>query len=404
MTQETRKVEFSGAGGERLAGALELPAGRPRAYALFAHCFSCSKDIRAAREISRALAREGFAVLRFDFTGLGSSEGDFANTNFSSNVDDLVSAADFLRADYAAPCLLIGHSLGGAAVIVAADRIPETKGVVTIGAPSSADHILTHIEEHVETIEQAGQATVDLGGRPFTLRRQLLEDLADQNVLEHAKRLKKPLLIMHAPRDQTVGIDNAAELFMAARHPKSFISLDRADHLISDPADAHFAAGMLAAWAERFTTSAETTRSDCGFNVPLASGDDARAVSIDGEDFAIALSVGDYRMVSDVSAAEGGRDLGPNPTRILEAALAACSAMTARMYARRKNWDLQSVEVRVRPDPDSDGHAPKFFEKRAEFSGGLDDAQISRLKEIISRCPVHGMLVSGVGIELVEED
>lgn len=257
MTQETRKVTFTGASGEQLAGALELPDGPPRAYALFAHCFSCTKDILAAREISRALAGEGFAVLRFDFTGLGGSEGDFANTNFSSNVEDLVCAADFLREAYRPPCLLIGHSLGGAAVIVAARRIEGVKGVATIAAPAEADHILTHIEEHREQIEETGHATVSLAGRPFTIRRQFLDDLSDQNVLQHAAALRMPFLIMHAPLDKTVGIENAARLFEAARHPKSFVSLDQADHLLSDPADARFAAGILAAWAARFAAPPE---------------------------------------------------------------------------------------------------------------------------------------------------
>jgi putative redox protein len=250
MTGETRKTEFAGATGEKLAAALELPA-RPRAFALFAHCFSCTKDIKAAREIARALRAEGFAVMRFDFTGLGHSEGDFANTNFSSNIDDLVAAADFLRNTYEAPQILIGHSLGGAAAIVAASRIREVKGVAVIAAPAEADHIALQIGESRAEIEEKGFATVQLAGRPFTIKKQFLDDLGKQNVLTHAANLKKPLLIMHAPLDKTVGIDNATKIFIAAKHPKSFVSLDTADHLLSNTEDARYAPPGLGAISAR---------------------------------------------------------------------------------------------------------------------------------------------------------
>ena len=252
MDGETRKTEFQSAGGEKLAAALELPNGPPRAYALFAHCFTCSKDIKAAREIAKALRGCGFAVLRFDFTGLGSSEGDFANTNFSSNVGDLVSAADFLRKEFEAPSIIIGHSLGGAAAIVAASEIPETKGVAVIGAPAEADHVALQIKEQEDEIRQNGVATVQLAGRPFAIKSQFLDDLAGQNVLDRAASLKKPLLIMHAPLDETVGVENATKIFVAAKHPKSFFSLDTADHLLSRAEDARYAANVLAAWAERY--------------------------------------------------------------------------------------------------------------------------------------------------------
>ncbi|MHA7873024.1 MAG: alpha/beta hydrolase family protein, partial [Hyphococcus sp.] len=256
MDGETRKTEFRSAGGDKLAAALELPVGAPRAFALFAHCFSCSKDIKAAREIARALRSEGFAVLRFDFTGLGASEGDFANTNFSSNVEDLVSAADFLRTEFDAPSILIGHSLGGAAVIAAAQNIPEAKGVAVIGAPAHAAHVVAQIGDKRDEIEARGVATVQLAGRPFTIKKQFLDDLESQNVLKSAASLKKPLLVMHAPLDETVGIENATEIFVAAKHPKSFVSLDTADHLLSTPEDARYAARVLAAWAGRYIDGA----------------------------------------------------------------------------------------------------------------------------------------------------
>ncbi len=400
MDGETRKTEFKSLGGEKLAAALELPSGRPRAYALFAHCFTCSKDIKAAREIARALRASGIAVLRFDFTGLGSSEGDFANTNFSSNVDDLVSAADFLRDEFEAPAILIGHSLGGAAAIVAAAKIPEIRGVVVIGAPAEADHVVLHISERHEEIKRQGFAHVSLAGRPFTIKSQFLEDLSGQNVLNAAAALKKPLLVMHAPHDQTVGIENATKIFSAAKHPKSFISLDTADHLLSKAADARYAASVLAAWAGRYLDDGlvASLTPEARDQAPEFKGG-AAAQSIDGEPLAVALSIDGYPMVSDGGKEDGGAGLGPNPTRIAEAALAACAAITVRMYARRKKWDLKSVDVRVRRGRSEDSHIPHLLEKELRVSGDLDTAQRSRLLEIADKCPVHRMLTEGVEVQ-----
>ncbi|WP_375205593.1 bifunctional alpha/beta hydrolase/OsmC family protein [Hyphococcus sp.] len=398
MTGETTKTEFKGAGGEALAAALDLPA-KPRAYALFAHCFSCSKDIKAAREIARALRAEGFAVMRFDFTGLGASEGDFANTNFSSNVDDLVAAADYLRETYEAPSILIGHSLGGAAAIVAAGRIPEVKGVATIGAPAEADHVAMQIAEHRDEIERKGKATVKLAGRPFTIKKQFLDDLEKQDVLACAAKLKKPLLLMHAPLDTTVGVDNATRIFVAAKHPKSFISLDTADHLLSNPDDARYAASVLAAWAGRYIGAAPHALAT-SLAPPFAGG--ALASTVEGEPFAVALSIDGHPMLIDAGVEDGGHDLGPNPTRTVEAALAACGVMTIRMYARRKKWDVKSVEIRIRPGKAEgeagDSHAPKVLEKELRLEGELDEAQRARLLEIADKCPVHRMLTGGVTV------
>ncbi|WP_428409999.1 bifunctional alpha/beta hydrolase/OsmC family protein [Hyphococcus sp.] len=394
MTGETTKTEFKTAGGETLAAALDLPS-KPRAYALFAHCFSCSKDIKAAREIARALRAEGFAVMRFDFTGLGASEGDFANTNFSSNVDDLVAAADFLRETYEAPSILIGHSLGGAAAIVAATRIPEVKGVATIGAPAEADHVAMQIAEHREEIEKKGVATVKLAGRPFTIKKQFLDDLERQDVLACAAKLKKPLLIMHAPLDQTVGVDNATRIFVAAKHPKSFVSLDTADHLLSDPDDARYAASVLAAWAGRYIGAAPHALAT-SMAQPYLGG--ALARTVDGEPLAVALSIDGHPMLIDAGAEDGGSGLGPNPTRTLEGALAACGVMTIKMYARRKKWDVRAVEIRIRRGEAGDSHAPKVLEKELRVEGDLDEAQRARLLEIADKCPVHRMLTEGVTV------
>lgn len=248
----SEKAAFKNARGQTLAAMLDLPAGAPAAYALFAHCFTCSKDLRAVREIARELAAHGFAVLRFDFAGLGASEGDFAATNFSTNVDDLVAAAAFLRERRAAPALLVGHSLGGAAVIAAAARIPEVRAVATIGAPAEAAHVARQFGARKAEIEAAGAADLDLAGRPFTITRQFLDDVAGAGVLDAAAQLRRPLLILHSPRDATVGVENAARLFEAARHPKSFVSLDGADHLLTAPEDARYAAAVIAAWAARY--------------------------------------------------------------------------------------------------------------------------------------------------------
>lgn len=402
MNGQTRKTEFKGVDGQNLAAALELPAGEPSAFILFAHCFSCSKDIKAAREFSRSLRAQGFGVLRFDFTGLGGSEGDFANTNFSSNVEDLVSAADFLRRDFAAPSLLIGHSLGGAAAIVAASQIPEIRGVATIGAPAESSHIVAQIGDAREEIEKSGLATVSLGGRPFTIKKQFLDDLDDDRVLIEASKIRVPLLVMHSPIDNTVGIENATKIFVAAKHPKSFVSLDDADHLLSDKNDAIYAATVLSAWATRFIAAtgpassvrpaSNEARPDAGFK------GGARAVGVAGRKFAVSVNADGHTVVLDAGAEEGGDGLGPNPTRTLEAALAGCVLMTLKMYAARKKWAVDRVSVEVRRAEGVDSHEARILEKTVILDGEFTQEQRDRLYEIANKCPVHKMLSQGVEI------
>ncbi len=398
MSGTTQKTEFPAASGEKLAAALELPSGRPRAYALFAHCFSCSKDIKAAREVARELRSRGFAVLRFDFTGLGASEGDFANTNFSSNVDDLVQAADFLRREFEAPQILIGHSLGGAASIVAASRMPEVRGVAVIGAPAEAAHVVAHIGEKRDEIERNGKATVALAGRAFTIKKQFLDDLDGQNVINAANSLDRPLLVLHAPFDQTVGIENASALFSAAKHPKSFVSLDSADHLLSKTQDARYAAEMIASWATRYLDDEVEVSNDSLEGVPKAPNGGAAAMLMPGHQFATKVSMGDYTYVIDASKAEGGDALGPNPTRVVEAALAACGVMTMRMYANRKKWPLDGVTVTVEKATGEDAHNARILEKTFSIEGNLDVDQKHRLMEIADKCPIHRMLTGEVTI------
>lgn len=387
----TEAVQFAGADGAMLAARLDRPRARPRAYALFAHCFSCSKDVFAASRIAAGLARQGVAVLRFDFTGLGASEGDFANTNFSSNVADLLAAARFMAASDRPVSLLIGHSLGGAAVIVAAASLPEVKAVVTLGAPASAEHVLAQFGQDLDRLETDGVAQVKLVGRPFMIRRQFIEDARAQNVQAAVSRLGRPLLVMHAPRDGTVGIENAAELYGAAKHPKSFVSLDQADHLLSRKADAVFAADIIAAWAGRYAFEPEPA-------IP-APAEGLHAVRV-SETLRGAYEAHVVFAQTNTLAGEpeslGGVDTGPSPFEFLAAGLAACTTMTLRMYAERKGWPVGriSVDVRHQKVKDGEGHERDQYDRLISLTGTLDQDQRDRLIEIAGRCPVHRSLSS----------
>jgi putative redox protein len=363
----------------------------PRAYALFAHCFTCSKDLFAAARIAEALAGRGIAVLRFDFTGLGASEGEFANTNFSSNTADLVAAANHLRVVRAAPALLVGHSLGGAAVLAAAGDIPEARAVVTIGAPADAAHVIRNFAADVGRIEATGAAEVTLAGRKFTIRKQFLEDVEGARLRDRIQELKRPLLIFHAPRDGTVGIENAAAIYNAAKHPKSFISLDDADHLLRRPADAIYVAEVLAAWATRYIPKPEA-----------AAATLVRATETGASPFQLAVQAGPHSLLADEPVEAGGAGSGPDPYDYLSIALAGCTALTLRIYARHKGLELGRISVTV-------GHAKVHagdcrdcgegregkvdrFERTISVEGGVDAETGARLVEIADKCPVHRTL------------
>ena len=333
-----QRITFANRAGEQLAAALELPDQAPRAFALFAHCFTCGKDIAAATRIARTLAANGFAVLRFDFTGLGGSEGDFANTNFTSNVEDLLSAAAYLRTQHAAPQLLIGHSLGGTAVLGAAAQIPESKAVVTIGAPASPDHVIKQFADTVPEIEAEGDAVVSLAGREFRIKHQFLKDLRSNPLTNRLGGLKKALLVLHAPLDTTVAVDQAAQIFTAAKHPKSFISLDGADHLISRLEDAQYVAQTIAAWVERYLLTADPSDKAEVPGGEVSVGEGNRR-------FLREVSSDDHTWVADEPKRVGGDNLGPDPYEHLLAALGTCTSMTIRMYANRKAWPLEDVRV-----------------------------------------------------------
>lgn len=404
MARHPLKLEFDGSHGARLAARLDLPAGRVRAFALFAHCFTCSKDVPAARHIAGALAREGIAVLRFDFTGLGGSGGDFSSTGFSSNVEDLKEAAAFLRRKYEAPQLLIGHSLGGAAILSAAGDIPEARAVVTIGAPSDADHVIQNFKGQEETIRHTGAGEVNLAGRTFTIRREFLEDLEAHTVRDKIAALGKALLVMHAPLDDVVGIDNATDIFVAAKHPKSFVSLDSADHLLSKGEDAAYAARVIASWAERYLeTDAQ--------NEPDEVKDGVGVVETGQGKYQVMVESGAHRLLADEPADVGGLDSGPSPYGYLAAALGACTVMTLRMYAERKGIEVDRIGTRVlhgkvhaadceecSNEQKERGGKIDRFERLITLEGDLDEATRTRMIEIAGKCPVHRTLEAGAAV------
>jgi uncharacterized OsmC-like protein/alpha/beta superfamily hydrolase len=395
---ESRKIEFPGAAGGKLAARLDLPPN-PRAFALFAHCFTCGKDIFAASQIAKALTARGMAVLRFDFTGIGASEGEFANTNFSSNVQDLVAAAEYLRNNHAAPSLLIGHSLGGAAVLAAAPHVPEATGVVTIGAPATAAHVTHNFAADLAEIAEKGTAKVTLSGRSFTITRQFLDDVAGQNILDGLAKLKKALLVCHAPRDEYVGIDNASQIFAAARHPKSFVSLDTADHLLRKREDAIYLADVIAAWASRYLPAEEAAAA-------LPPGIVEVFETCTGP-LAQYVRAGRHVLLAGEPVAAGGDDAGPGPYDYLLAALGACTSMTMRLYADRKGLAAGRFSVRLshrrvhaQDCADCETREGDIGEIIRDISieGDIPDAARTRLMEIADRCPVHRTLTHEIKI------
>jgi putative redox protein len=390
----TERITFTGHGGERLAARLDLPDGPQLATALFAHCFTCSKDIPAARRIAGRLAAMGIAVLRFDFTGLGHSEGEFANTTFSSNIGDLLAAADHLAQRGMPADMLIGHSLGGAAVLRAADEIDSLRAVVTLGAPFDPAHVTHNFDDALDEIAENGAAEVSLGGRPFTIRRQFVEDISAHELAPRIAKLGRALLVMHAPLDSVVGIDNAANIFRAAKHPKSFVTLDDADHLISRAEDAEYAAEVIAAWAGRYLHLAPPAP-------PMGAPEGVVRVSeADAAGFLQDVNAGPFHhTLADEPMAYGGTNKGMTPYGFLAAGLGACTSMTLRMYARRKGWPLDHVWVdvshnKVHAQDASTGSGDRIdsFKRVIHLTGGLSADQRQRLLEIADKCPVHRTL------------
>ncbi|MEM7135045.1 MAG: bifunctional alpha/beta hydrolase/OsmC family protein [Myxococcota bacterium] len=400
---DVERFEFRGSGGQKLVGRLHRPAIDPIAYAIFAHCFTCSKESKAATRISGSLAAQGIATLRFDFTGLGESDGDFSDTTFSHNVADIVAAADALRVDRVAPSLLVGHSLGGAAVLAAASAIPETVGVATIAAPVEPEHVARLLRGSVKEIETRGEAQVDLGGRPFTIRKAFLDDIRAQCNEDKIRSLGKALLIFHSPQDQLVDVDNARKIYEAARHPKSFVSLDGADHLLRKRADAEYVATVLRAWASRYLL-------DPSPEVPDDAPEGGVLVEGKASGFLQRIHARGHVFPADEPITVGGSDLGPTPYELLLAGLGACTSITLRMYARRKEWPLEGVRVKLRhdrvhardvEDSEKESGMVDVIDKEIELEGDLSTEQRQRLYEMAARCPVHRTLLNEIKIRSV---
>ena len=397
------KLNIQNKKGHKLQAFLELPADqKPQYYAIFAHCFTCSSALGAVKNISRSLTSHGFGVIRFDFTGLGRSEGEFAESYFSANVDDLIAVNDYLKAHYQAPGLLVGHSLGGAAVIVAASKLENIKAVATVGAPATVSHV-THLFSHsIEEVKEKGEVEVNIGGIPFKINEEFVEDFGKIDLPEITKNLRKPLLIMHAPFDKIVGIDNAHKLYHGAHHPKSFVSLDDADHLLSNSKDSLYVGNVIGTWVQRYFEQQDNTMLETKGEQLVAH------LNLVEDNFTTSIQTKKHNFIADEPASIGGDDFGPSPYDYLSAGLAACTVMTLKMYAQLKKWDLQEVFVYI-------SHAKKHSDeleldvvksgyldhmsKKLKFVGNLDEKQKTRLKEIASKCPVHKTLQSEVIIE-----
>ncbi len=393
----SQKIEFPGSSGALLAARLDLPDAPARAFALFAHCFTCSKDTKAATYITKALVEADIAVLRFDFTGLGSSEGDFSNTNFSSNIEDLVAAAGWLRAHHAAPAILVGHSLGGAAVLAAAERIPEALALATVGAPFDPAHVAKQFGAAAGAIAQSGSAQVSPAGRAFTIRKKFLDDITSQSPAARIGKLKRALLVFHSPTDATVDIHNAQEIYLAAKHPKSFVSLDHADHLLTRAEDGLYVGHVLAAWARRYLPmQAGLTRVQAGVPAGVVAVEEAGIGK-----FTNTVKTATRTIYADEPPSVGGNDRGLSPYELLSSALGACTSMTLRMYADLKKLPLERVRVEVTHNKvhatdcaECETREGKIdrFERVVTLSGALDDAQRAKLLEIADKCPVHRTL------------
>ena len=394
MPTHPSRIEFPGANGQMLSARIDRGAAPPKAWALFAHCFTCSKDTLASKRVAERLAEQGFGVMRFDFTGLGHSGGDFANTNFSTNVQDLIAAGNWLRETYGSVDLLLGHSLGGSASVVAARQIDGVKAVATIGAPADADSVISNFEANLDEIETRGEADVLLAGRQFTIKKQFIDDVRGASVRDAAAALRLPLLILHSPVDQTVGIENATGLFMAAKHPKSFTSLDTADHLLTRREDAEYAADIIAAWASHHIPKSEAVAKT------LTGQEDVVVEETRNGRYENTITIGAQHYIADEPAGVGGGGQGPDPYQWVTVGLGACTSMTLRMYAERKKWPLESVKVTLRHEKDyaedceecEEGRKVDIFHREIEINGDLDAGQRARLLEIADKCPVHRTL------------
>lgn len=397
----SQTIKFSNSEGTELSGKLEMPVdGKPSYYAIFAHCFTCSKDLKAVRNITLALAQKGFGVLRFDFTGLGQSAGDFADTNFTSNVNDIASAAAYLEEHFEAPSLLIGHSFGGTAVLMAGSQLDSVKAIATVGAPCEPEHVLHLLKEDIHKIREEGKATVKLAGRNFDIKSQFVEDLENQGMTKILKEMRgKALLVMHSPQDDTVEVQNARNIYESAHHPKSFISLDGADHLLTKSEDSVYVGNIVAGWVQRYLPPVEREK---------LSSDAQVLAKLDEGPFLTEILAGNHHLIADEPKNIGGSDLGPSPYELLTSGLGACTAMTIKMYVDRKGWPLEEVKVHLNYDNnyvedcmncETEDRKIGRFERVVEVKGDLDEKQKARILAIANKCPVHKTLEQGVTID-----
>ncbi len=395
----TKKVEFTNKNGYKLAARLELPIDQhPHNFVLFAHVFTGHKNLNAVKYISRGLTMNGFGVLRFDFTGLGESEGQFADTTFTSNVEDLLAAAQYLEDNYSPPAVMVGHSLGGAAAIFAASQLRTVKAVATIGTPSEPEHVSHLLRDSIEDIEAKGMAKVSIGPNEFMIKKEFLDDLRSQNMFKIIRHLRKALLVLHSPQDRIVEIENAARIYHAAHHPKSYVTLDGADHMLSSRKDATYAGDLIGSWASRYIDIPKKEELRTNEQVVVRLGDG----------FTTDIKAGNHHITADEPESVGGDNLGPSPYDYLSASLGACTAMTLKMYARRKKWDLQEVTVHLSHDKrhcedciDFEKPSSKIdhFLRIIELEGDLNEEQKNRLLEIANKCPVHRTLMEESRVE-----
>lgn len=400
---KSTKLQIQNKKGHNLNAYLELPANqKPHYYAIFAHCFTCSSSLNAVKNISRTLTTHGFGVVRFDFTGLGRSEGEFAESHFSGNVEDLVAVHEYMKTNFQAPSLLVGHSLGGAAVLVAASKLDDIKAVATIGAPANVSHVKHLFSHDIHKVQDDADVQVNIGGRPFVINKEFVTDFDKTDLPTIVKNLRKPLLILHSPTDTIVGIENAKELYVNAHHPKSFVSLDNADHLLMQERDSRYAGNMIGSWVERYFPKQENKMLDTEGEHLIGH------LNLLEDNFTTKIQMKNHNLIADEPISVGGDDFGPSPYQLLYAGLAACTTMTLKMYANRKGWDLQEVFVYI-------SHSKKkntelgiemekptridFITKKLKFVGDLSDEQKQRLKEIAAKCPVHKTLASQVVFE-----
>ena len=397
---KSTKLKIPNFKGLQLNAFLELPANqKPNYFAIFAHCFTCSSSLSAVKNISRTLTSYGFGVVRFDFTGLGRSEGEFAKSHFSANVEDLIAVSNYMKSNYEAPSLLVGHSLGGAAVIAAAAQLNTVKAVATIGAPATVSHVKHLFSHDIDTIRDNVDTEVNIGGRPFKINPEFVADFDKTDLPSVVKKLRKPLLILHAPTDTVVGIKNAEQIYHNAHHPKSFVTLDNADHLLTNSKDSNYAGNVIGAWSERYFEIKE--------NEMLSTNGEQVVghLNLVEDNFTTSIQTKNHSLIADEPISFDGDDFGPSPYEYLNAGLIACTAMTLKLYAQRKKWDLQEVFVYVShsrkhsDDLNIEVEKPTYLDhisKKLKFVGNLDDAQKQRLKEIASRCPVHKTIASEV--------